>query len=78
MTSNSSPPAPGSGPPVVIHGGADADEIAAVIAVLSLFSPLSPADERPAAESAWADRARLIGQPARPGPATWIGSGRPR
>jgi hypothetical protein len=77
---------------LVIRGRAEDDEIAAVLAVLSAQAVLSThavlstqtivragGEAGPGGEAgAWADRASLIGAPVRPGPAGWLGSGRPR
>ena len=77
-TNESTDPVPGV--PLVIKGRADADEIAAVVAVLAAAGAAAgsgPAPE-PDGLGTWADRASLIGQPVRPGPGGWRSSARPR
>jgi Acyl-CoA carboxylase epsilon subunit len=67
---------------LVIKGRAEADEIAAVVAVLAAASGASegtgPVAPAPVEAGTWADRAALVGQPARPGPGGWRSSARPR
>jgi hypothetical protein len=62
----------------VINGDASAEEIAAVVAAVTVAAqpPARPA-QRARGVGGWADRPALLRRPLRPGPDGWRASGRP-
>jgi len=58
----------------VIRGDATAEEIAALLAVLTARSGGTTGSSAPRPTAAWADRAALIRGPVRPGPNAWRAS----
>ncbi|WP_375423831.1 acyl-CoA carboxylase subunit epsilon [uncultured Friedmanniella sp.] len=66
-----------SEPTLTINGGTASDEelVALLVALSTLAAPAEPLAAPPT--SRWADRARGIGAPLRPGPGAWVASGRP-
>ena len=76
---SSEPPADQLRPTLrVIRGDATAEEIAALLAVISAKGSAEP--PRPARKpvSTWADRAALTRRPVSAGPGAWAASGLPR
>ena len=68
-----------SHPPVlrIVRGQPDPDELAVIATVLAAAGTAGP--RQPAAPiSAWADPARLLRVPGRPGPNGWTGTALPR
>ncbi|HSF25917.1 MAG TPA: acyl-CoA carboxylase subunit epsilon [Actinomycetes bacterium] len=61
----------------VLRGEPDADQLAALLAVVTSRGA-SGAPHRPAPASTWADPARRLRPPMRPGPGAWRRSGLPR
>ena len=53
-----------------VVGNPTAEELAAVVAVLSAASTTAPAQEEPV-PSRWNDRAALLRRPLLPGPGAW-------
>ena len=61
----------------VVRGEPSADELAALVAVLTTRS-VSGAALAPPRRTAWNDPARLVRQPVYAGPGAWRASGLPR
>ena len=73
-----SPPAPDSATPdIVVSGGATAQEVAAVVAVLAALSGDGGGTERVTAPSRWASPRAAMRSPVGPGPGAWRASARP-
>ena len=72
------PPAPK--PPVlqVIRGDATAEEIAALLAVITAGRGDAGPEPARATVNAWTDRAALLRVPVHPGPGAWTASAWPR
>jgi hypothetical protein len=62
----------------IVRGTPDEIELAALTAVVAAAVSAVPAAEPPKRRSAWADRARLVRSPLRPGPGAWRASAFPR
>lgn len=69
----------------VVRGEPDAEELAALVAVLAARSPgaaagpgVGPGDGEPQHRSRWAARSELVRRPLAPGPGAWRASGWPR
>ncbi len=60
----------------VVSGDPSAEDLAALVAVLSTRAAAAPAD--PAGRSTWNDPSRLVRQPHVPGPGRWRESALPR
>jgi Acyl-CoA carboxylase epsilon subunit len=73
-------PRPGGPVLTVVAGHPTAEELAAVVVVLSARGGQAAGPERraPARLSAWSARSRLMRSPATPGPGAWRASGQPR
>jgi Acyl-CoA carboxylase epsilon subunit len=59
----------------VVSGTPSDEELAALTVVVAALSQRRPR-RRPTPVGGWADRARLLGTAARPGPGAWAASGR--
>ena len=63
----------------VVRGEASAEELAALVAVLSTWAAARPAALAPRQRApGWADRAAVLRLPLRGGPGGWRASGLPR
>jgi hypothetical protein len=74
------PPGPGQTPVLTFpRGNPNAEEIAAVVAVLAALPRLAePPGTGAAIRSEWSARYRMTGQPLRRGPGAWRASALPR
>lgn len=73
-------PDAGTGRPVlrVVHGDPSAEELAALVTVLAAAGgSRSEHGGSARSNSAWTDRARLVGAPPAPGPGAWRASALP-
>jgi acyl-CoA carboxylase epsilon subunit len=64
----------------IVRGNPDDEELAALTAVLAAVAsapPAGPDAARPQRRSRWADRARLLRAPLRPGEGAWRASAFP-
>jgi hypothetical protein len=73
-------PAEEPGRPVLrlVRGDATAEEIAALLAVISAGTGGSETATKPTVTSAWTDRATLMPRPSAAGPGGWRASAWPR
>ncbi|GLY13045.1 acetyl-CoA carboxylase biotin carboxyl carrier protein subunit [Kineosporia sp. NBRC 101677] len=64
----------------LVRGDASAEEIAALLAVISAVGSATEDEGAPGKRSgsAWADRGSLLRRPVSPGPGAWRASGRTR
>jgi hypothetical protein len=62
----------------VVRGRPSGTELAALVAVLAARAAASSTVDRPGPRSAWADPARRLRAPLRPGPDGWRRSALPR
>jgi hypothetical protein len=73
------PPQPGGPVLTVVAGQPTAEELAAVVVVLSARArQAGPERQAPARPSAWSARSRLMRTPATAGPGEWRASAQPR
>ncbi len=62
----------------VVRGTPTAEELAALVGVLTARATAAVATSAGPVRSRWRDRAALVGAPLLPGPGTWRASGLPR
>ena len=66
-------------PPLrLVRGDPTAEEVAALVAVLSSAGGGDDPEAKPRPRSAWASRASLVRRPVSPGPGGWRASALPR
>ncbi|WAL64957.1 acyl-CoA carboxylase subunit epsilon [Amycolatopsis cynarae] len=62
----------------IVRGAPDEVELAALTAVVTAAASAQPGQGAPRRRSNWADRARLLRAPLRPGEGAWRASALPR